>query len=106
MILVVFFGKGHDPASLRLRMHLGLKIPKEGCGMELGGTKLSWAEGELLIFDDSFEHWVWNDSDEERMIFILDVPHPDLTEEQGKRNMFHVEEELKQEELPKGLQLN
>ena len=59
----------------------------------------------MLIFDDSFEHSVWNDSEEERMIFILDIPHPDLTEEQGNRNMFHVEEELEQAELPKGLRL-
>ena len=75
--------------------------------MEVGGTQLNWAEGEVLIFDDSFEHSVWNDSEEERMIFILDVPHPDLTEEQGKRNIFHVkEEEVQQKELPKGLQRN
>ena len=74
--------------------------------MELGGTQLNWAEGEVIIFDDSFEHSVWNDSEEERIIFILDVPHPDLTEEQGKRNMFHVEEEeVEQKELPKGIQL-
>ena len=59
----------------------------------------------MLIFDDSFEHSVWNDSEEERMIFILDIPHPDLTEEQGNRNMFRVEEELEQAELPKGLRL-
>lgn len=82
-----------------------MKIPKEGCELEVGGTQLNWAEGEVIIFDDSFEHSVWNDSEEERMIFILDVPHPDLTEEQGKRNMFRVEEELEQAELPKGLRL-
>ena len=73
--------------------------------MEVGGTQLNWAEGEVLIFDDSFEHSVWNDSEEERMIFILDIPHPDLTAEQGNRNMFRVEEELEQAELPKGLRL-
>ena len=73
--------------------------------MEVGGTQLNWAEGEVIIFDDSFEHSVWNDSEEERMIFILDIPHPDLTEEQGNRNMFRVEEELEQAELPKGLRL-
>ena len=88
-----------------MRLHLGLKIPKKGCGLEVGGTQLNWAEGEVLIFDDSFEHSVWNDSEEERMIFILDIPHPDLTEEQGNRNMFRVEEELEQAELPKGLRL-
>ena len=93
---------------LRLRIHLGLKIPQKECGMEISGTQVNWTEGGVIIFDDSFEHRVWNDSEEERMIFILDVPHPDLTEEQGKRNMFHVEEdEVEHEELPKrGVQLN
>ena len=65
---------------LRLRIHLGLKIPRKECGIEIGGTQLSWSEGEVLIIDDSFEHFVWNDSREERMIFILDIPHPDLTD--------------------------
>ena len=76
---------------LRLRIHLGLKIPQKGCEMEISGTKVNWTEGGVIVFDDSFEHWVWNDSEEERMIFILDIPHPDLTEEQRKRNMFHLE---------------
>ena len=105
---MILFAKVNDLFSLRLRLHLGLKIPKKGCGMEVGGTQVNWAEGEVLIFDDSFEHWVWNDSEEERMIFILDVPHPDLSEEDRKRNMFHVEEdEVEHEELPRrGVQLN
>ena len=76
---------------LRLRIHLGLKIPQKGCGMEISGTQVNWTEGCVIIFDDSFEHWVWNNSEEERMIFILDIPHPDLTVEQRKRNMFHLE---------------
>ena len=59
--------------------------------MEISGTQMIWTEGGVIIFDDSFEHWVWNDSEEERMIFILDIPHPDLTVEQRKRNMFHLE---------------
>ena len=73
--------------------------------MEVGGTQLVWEEGEVLVFDDSFEHKVWNDSEEGRLIFILDFPHPDLTEEQETRNMFHLVE--KEETLPKrGLRLN
>ena len=70
---------------LRLRIHLGLKIPREECGIEIGGNRLSWSEGEMLIIDDSFEHFVWNDSQEERTIFILDIPHPDLTDLERER---------------------
>ena len=31
------------------------------------------------MFDDSFEHEVWNESDRHRYVLILDVWHPDLT---------------------------
>lgn len=41
-----------------------------------------WEEGRVLIFDDSFEHEVWQDADSYRMIFIVDVWHPELTQYQ------------------------
>ena len=70
---------------LRLRIHLGLKIPQKECGMEISGTQVNWTEGCVIIFDDSFEHFVWNDSREERTIFILDIPHPDLRDVERER---------------------
>jgi aspartate beta-hydroxylase len=42
---------------------------------------LRWREGELLVFDDSFEHEVWNRSQEDRLVFILDIRHPDIDQE-------------------------
>lgn len=42
----------------------------------------SWSEGELLIFDDSFEHEVWHNGTQVRLVLIVDVWHPDLTEEE------------------------
>ena len=41
-----------------------------------------WEEGKVLIFDDSFEHEVWHDSDSYRLIFIIDVWHPELSQHQ------------------------
>ena len=41
-----------------------------------------WEEGKVLIFDDSFEHEVWQDSDSYRLIFIIDVWHPELSQHQ------------------------
>ena len=38
-----------------------------------------WREGELLVFDDSFEHEVWNTSDEARLVLIVDLWHPGLS---------------------------
>lgn len=44
----------------------------------------SWEEGKVLIFDDSFEHEVWQDADTYRLIFIVDVWHPELTAQQRR----------------------
>lgn len=41
-----------------------------------------WDEGKVLIFDDSFEHEVWQEADSYRLIFIVDVWHPELTQYQ------------------------
>jgi aspartate beta-hydroxylase len=33
-----------------------------------------------LVFDDSFEHEVWNESTERRLVLLFDIFHPDLTD--------------------------
>ncbi|XP_078019063.1 aspartyl/asparaginyl beta-hydroxylase isoform X12 [Epinephelus lanceolatus] len=67
------------PTNCRLRMHLGLVIPKQGCRIRCTDQTREWEEGKVLIFDDSFEHEVWQDADSYRLIFIVDVWHPELT---------------------------
>ncbi|XP_028624358.1 aspartyl/asparaginyl beta-hydroxylase isoform X7 [Grammomys surdaster] len=70
------------PTNCRLRMHLGLVIPKEGCKIRCANETRTWEEGKVLIFDDSFEHEVWQDASSFRLIFIVDVWHPELTTQQ------------------------
>lgn len=72
------------PTNCRLRMHLGLVIPKEGCKIRCANETRSWEEGKVLIFDDSFEHEVWQDATSFRLIFIVDVWHPELTPQQRR----------------------
>ncbi|XP_048214821.1 aspartyl/asparaginyl beta-hydroxylase isoform X1 [Perognathus longimembris pacificus] len=72
------------PTNCRLRMHLGLVIPKEGCKIRCANETKSWEEGKVLIFDDSFEHEVWQDASTFRLIFIVDVWHPELTPQQRR----------------------
>uniref|UniRef100_A0A671WET1 Un-named hu7910 n=1 Tax=Sparus aurata TaxID=8175 RepID=A0A671WET1_SPAAU len=67
------------PTNCRLRMHLGLVIPKQGCRIRCTDQTREWEEGKVLIFDDSFEHEVWQEADSYRLIFIVDVWHPELT---------------------------
>ncbi|XP_020857763.1 aspartyl/asparaginyl beta-hydroxylase isoform X3 [Phascolarctos cinereus] len=72
------------PTNCRLRMHLGLVIPKEGCKIRCAQETRIWEEGKVLIFDDSFEHEVWQDAASLRLIFIVDVWHPELTPQQRR----------------------
>ncbi|XP_030070733.1 aspartyl/asparaginyl beta-hydroxylase isoform X2 [Microcaecilia unicolor] len=72
------------PTNCRLRMHLGLVVPKKGCQIRCANETRSWDEGKVLIFDDSFEHEVWQDADSYRLIFIVDVWHPELTVHQRR----------------------
>ena len=62
-----------------LTAHLGLIVPK-GCRIRVGNEKREWSEGRGFVFDDSFEHEVWNEGDSRRIVFIARFYHPALTE--------------------------
>src|SRR3984893_9435238 len=61
-----------------LRYHLGLIVPreKEACRIRVGQAFRHWEEGRSLIFDDTFNHEVWNDTDETRVVLFVDVMRP------------------------------
>lgn len=61
-----------------MRYHLGLKVPdpKEQCWIRVGDEVRHWEEGESLLFDDTQEHEVHNDTDEVRAILFMDVVRP------------------------------
>lgn len=61
-----------------LRAHLGLMIPKdaENCRMRVDQEICVWREGEIFVFDDTYEHEVWNDTDDERVILLFDFDRP------------------------------
>ena len=48
------------------------------CGFRVGATTRQWRVGEAFVFDDSIEHEAWNDSDELRVVLIIDVWPPAL----------------------------
>merc|ERR1712151_91271 len=65
------------PTNTRLTCHLGLKVP-HGCGIRVGSESRQWREGECLVFDDSWEHEVWNRSSDPRVVLLVNFWHPDL----------------------------
>ncbi len=66
-------------SNVFLTAHLGLIVP-QGCRIRVGNEQRSWSEGRGLVFDDSFEHEVWNESDSRRIVFIARFYHPELTQ--------------------------
>jgi aspartate beta-hydroxylase len=67
------------PTNVRLRCHLGIRIPDGDCGLKVGGETRRWEEGRCIVFDDSLEHEAWNHTGEPRIVLIIDFWHPDLT---------------------------
>jgi aspartyl/asparaginyl beta-hydroxylase (cupin superfamily) len=61
-----------------LRCHLGLIVPQpaEHVAIRVGNRICHWREGETLIFDDSFNHEVWNDTDGWRVVLFIDFARP------------------------------
>jgi len=74
--------------NARVRCHLALVVP-DGGHMRVGSESRAWVEGKALLFDDSFEHEVWNDSPSGRVVLLFDVWHPDLTAVE-KRALAHM----------------
>ncbi len=61
-----------------LRCHLGLLVPepKTACRIRVGSDVAHWEEGKCLIFDDTFFHEVWNDTEGVRVVLFMDVIRP------------------------------
>jgi aspartyl/asparaginyl beta-hydroxylase (cupin superfamily) len=61
-----------------LRYHLGLIVPEdaESCRIRVGEDIRHWQAGKSMIFDDTFNHEVWNDTDETRVVLFIDVLRP------------------------------
>lgn len=61
-----------------IRSHLGLIIPgKPGdCVMRIENKNIYWQEGKTVVFDDTYEHEVWNNTSEVRVVLLIDVIRP------------------------------
>jgi len=84
----VFFSslapKTHIPphtgsTNARLVLHLPLIVPA-GCALRVGNDTREFAEGKAWVFDDTIEHEAWNNSGLERIVLLLDIWNPLLTQ--------------------------
>ena len=66
-----------DPYAGSLRYHLGLWTPNdERCRIYVDGQPYHWRDGEAVVFDETYVHWVRNDTDQSRMILLCDIERP------------------------------
>lgn len=61
-----------------LRMHLGLLVPepREKVRIRVANQICHWSEGKCLVFDDTYNHEVWNDTDGYRVVLFVDFARP------------------------------
>src|SRR4030095_3869394 len=60
----------HGQWNFRLTIHLGLIVP-ENCEFRVASEIRFWEEGKCLVFDDSFEHEVWNKGGHTRFCLLI-----------------------------------
>jgi beta-hydroxylase len=66
-----------DPYAGSLRYHLGLVTPNdEACRIWVDGEVYHWKDGEAVIFDETYIHWVRNDTAHDRLILLCDIERP------------------------------
>ncbi len=66
-----------DPLAASLRYHLGLSTPNsDHCFINVDGEQYSWRDGEAFLFDETYLHFVYNNSEQTRLILMCDVERP------------------------------
>ncbi len=75
-------GSGLDPhvgpTNTSLTAHLGL-ANCEGAKLFVTGEALDYRDGEMIVFDDTFIHWVEHKGTETRFTLMVTFFHPDLS---------------------------
>lgn len=70
--------KPHEgPYAGILRYHLALKVPANNPPrLRVDQDYYTWKERESILIDDTFEHEVYNESDGQRILVIIDIRRP------------------------------
>jgi beta-hydroxylase len=76
-----------DPFAGSLRYHLGLITPNSrACRIFVDGEEHAWGDGKDVVFDETYVHWVENNTDQTRVILFADVERPLRTRWMGAVN--------------------
>jgi aspartyl/asparaginyl beta-hydroxylase (cupin superfamily) len=61
-----------------VRCHLGLIVPKDAknCTIRIDDQIVQWKEGEAFVFDDTYDHEVHNNTEDDRVVLLFDFDRP------------------------------
>lgn len=68
--------------NVKLTLHLPLVIPEGDTAIRVDAEARRWKDGEMMIFDDTYDHEAWNRTTQPRAVLLLKAYHPELTEEE------------------------
>lgn len=62
-------------SSFVKRLMLGVTVPsdRENCYLCVNGEKQVWEEGKTMLWDDTYPHAVYNETNEERVVIYMDI---------------------------------
>jgi len=61
-----------------LRVQMGVEVPADesACWIEVGGVRLYWRQGRVIVFDDTVVHSAANEAATRRCVLFLDILRP------------------------------
>src|SRR5687767_2650304 len=66
-----------DPFAGSMRYHLGLVTANsDACFISVDGERYFWKDGEAVLFDETYIHFVENNTDITRIILLCDIERP------------------------------
>jgi aspartate beta-hydroxylase len=68
------------------------------CGIRVGPIVRPWIQDKALVFDDAYDHEVWNRTNEKRVLLLVDIWHPDIALVE-KQEIVQVFQNAKQQGL-------
>jgi aspartyl/asparaginyl beta-hydroxylase (cupin superfamily) len=71
-------------SNVMYRCHLTLKTPggMPEIGMRVGEKEVTWEAGKVFAFCDAHKHEVWNNTNEERWVLIIDILREEFSTEE------------------------
>ncbi len=66
-----------DPYAGSLRYHLGLITPdSDDCAIIVDNERYSWRNGQAVMFDETYIHYAYNNTNKDRIILFCDIVRP------------------------------